>query len=199
MAQTDSIHLLVGLGNPGQKYSATRHNAGFWFLDLLARQFHATFRSETKFKGQVASFDYESERIWLLKPSTFMNLSGESIGPFTKFYQISPSNMLVVHDEIDLLPGTARFKKGGGHGGHNGLRNIFSYFPREFWRLRIGVGHPGNREEVISYVTQKPSAGDQILINDAIEKALETIPKVLVGDMEAAMRLMHQKPDKNGI
>ena len=199
MAQADPIQLIVGLGNPGQKYSSTRHNAGFWFLDLLARQFHADFRDESKFKGEVASFNHSGERVWLLKPTTFMNLSGESLGPFARFYQIAPENILVVHDEIDLPPGTVRFKKGGGHGGNNGLRSIFTHFSKEFWRLRIGVGHPGDRDQVISYVTQIPSAEDQNLINESIDKALETIPDVLAGDMGAAMQTLHQKPNQNGL
>lgn len=198
MAQADSIQLIVGLGNPGQKYSSTRHNAGFWFLDLLARQFHADFRTESKFKGEVASFNHNGERVWLLKPATFMNLSGESLGPFARFYQIAPENILVVHDEIDLPPGTVRFKKGGGHGGNNGLRSIFSHFSKEFWRLRIGVGHPGDRDQVISYVTQTPSAKDRQLIDESIDKAMETMPDVLAGDMGAAMQILHQKPNQNG-
>ena len=199
MAQADPIQLIVGLGNPGQKYSSTRHNAGFWFLDLLARQFHTNFRNESKFKGEVASFNHDNERVWLLKPATFMNLSGESLGPFARFYQIAPENILVVHDEIDLPPGTVRFKKGGGHGGNNGLRSIFKHFSKEFWRLRIGVGHPGDRDQVISYVTQTPSAGDKQLINESIEKAMETLPDVLAGDMGAAMQILHQKPNQNGV
>ena len=199
MAQAKPIQLIVGLGNPGTKYTATRHNAGFWFLDLLAQQHHVSYRSESKFKCEVAAIEFENERVWLLKPNTFMNLSGESLGPFAKYYQIAPSNVLVVHDEIDLPPGTVRYKLGGGHGGHNGLRDIFKHFPKDFWRLRIGVGHPGNKEEVISFVMRAPTADEQTLVDDSINKALATIPKVLQGDMEAAMRLLHQKPNKNGV
>lgn len=199
MAQADPIRLIVGLGNPGQKYSTTRHNAGFWFVDQLAQQYRVEFRSESKFKGEVASFHHDGERVWLLKPETFMNLSGESLGPFARFYQIAPDNILVVHDEIDLPPGTVRFKKGGGHGGNNGLRSIFAHFSKEFWRLRIGVGHPGNRDQVISYVTQAPSAEDQRLIHESIDKAMQTVPNVLTGDMGAAMQILHQKPNQNGV
>ena len=199
MAQAEPIQLIVGLGNPGPKYTVTRHNAGFWFLDLFAQQYRVSFRSESKFKCKVASIDSGQERVWLLKPDTFMNLSGESIGPFAKYYQISPTNTLVVHDEIDLPPGTVRYKLGGGHGGHNGLRDIFKHFSREFWRLRIGVGHPGNKEEVISFVMRSPAAEEQRLVDDSISKALETMQNVLEGDMEAAMRLLHQKPNRNGI
>ena len=199
MAQANSIQLIVGLGNPGAKYTATRHNAGFWFVDLIAQQFRTDFRSETKFKCDVASFEFEQQRIWLMKPATFMNLSGESLGPFAKYYQIKPASTLVVHDEIDLSPGTVRYKLGGGHGGHNGLRDIFKHFAKDFWRLRIGVGHPGSKEEVISYVMRAPLANEQDLVDNSISKALATIPDVLKGDMEAAMRLLHQKPNQNGI
>ena len=128
-----------------------------------------------------------------------MNLSGESLGPFAKYYQINPANTLVVHDEIDLPPGTVRYKLGGGHGGHNGLRDIFKHFSKEFWRLRIGVGHPGNKDEVISFVMRSPSNAEQDLIDSSIHMSLQTIPDVLSGDMEAAMRLLHQKPNQNGI
>ena len=199
MAPAESIHLIVGLGNPGQKYSTTRHNAGFWFMQQFAHHYNTTFKSESKFKGEVASIEYESRRVWLLKPATFMNLSGESLGPFARFYQIAPENTLVVHDDIDLPPGTARFKKGGGHGGNNGLRSIFAHFSKEFWRLRIGVGHPGDRDEVISYVTQTPSASDRKLIEESIDKAMQAMPHVLAGNMEAAMQFLHQKPNQNGI
>ena len=199
MAQAEPIQLIIGLGNPGAKYTVTRHNAGFWFLDQLAQKYRVTFRGESKFKCEVASFEFERERVWLLKPDTFMNLSGESIAPFAKYYQIPPSNTLVVHDEIDLPPGTVRYKLGGGHGGHNGLRDIFKHFSKDFWRLRIGVGHPGNKEEVISFVLRPPSKEEQELVDISIDKALETAPDVLQGDMEAAMRLLHQKPNTNGV
>ncbi len=193
MAKANAIQLIVGLGNPGAKYTATRHNAGFWFLDYLAGEYHATFRNETKFKGEVASFEFEGGRVWLLKPTTFMNLSGESIGPFANYYQIPATNMLVVHDEIDLPPGTCRFKKGGGHGGHNGLRDIFRHSSKEFWRLRIGVGHPGSKEQVLSFVMRPPSADEQILVNQSMDQALKAMPTVLSGDLEAAMRSLHKK------
>ncbi len=192
---SNPIQLIVGLGNPGTKYTATRHNAGFWFLDQLAKQSLVTFRNESKFDGEFASFEYAGNRVWLLKPTTFMNLSGESIGPFAKYYQILPMHTLIVHDEIDLLPGIARYKKGGGHGGHNGLRDIFTHFSKEFWRLRIGVGHPGSKEQVLSFVMRPPAYGEQGLIDDSINKAMATIPDVLAGDIEAAMRSLHRKQD----
>ncbi len=195
MAGNTPIQLIVGLGNPGDKYTATRHNAGFWFLDLLARHYQVSFRTEAKFKAEVGALDHAGKRIWLLKPSTFMNLSGESLAPFAKYYQIAPENTLVVHDELDLPPGTARFKWAGGHGGHNGLRDIFKHFAKDFWRLRIGVGHPGNKDQVLSFVMRPPSKQEQLLIDDSLDRILETMIDVFNGDLEAAMRSLHKKQD----
>ena len=195
MAGSTPIQLIVGLGNPGDKYTATRHNAGFWFLDLLARHYQASFKSESKFKAEVASLDLSGNRVWLLKPNTFMNLSGESLGPFAKYYQIAPENTLVVHDELDLPPGTSRYKLAGGHGGHNGLRDIFKHFSKEFWRLRVGIGHPGNKDQVLSFVMRSPSSNEQLLIDQSMDRAVDTLSDVFAGDMEAAMRSLHKKQD----
>ena len=194
VAGSTPIQLIVGLGNPGDKYTATRHNAGFWFLDLLARQYHTSFKAEAKFKADVASIDISGERVWLLKPNTFMNLSGESLGPFAKYYHIAPENTLVVHDELDLPPGTSRYKLAGGHGGHNGLRDIFKHFSKEFWRLRVGIGHPGNKDQVLSFVMRPPSSNEQSLIDDSLDRAADTLSDAFAGDMEAAMRALHKKP-----
>ena len=193
MAGTTPIQLIVGLGNPGDKYTATRHNAGFWFLDQLARRYQTSFRAETKFKADVASFEHEGKRVWLVKPNTFMNLSGESLGPFAKYYQIAPENTLVVHDELDLPPGTSRYKWAGGHGGHNGIRDIFKHFAKDFWRLRVGVGHPGNKDQVLSFVMKAPSSKEQSLIDESFDRVTDTLSEVFAGDMEAAMRLLHNK------
>lgn len=191
----EPISLIVGLGNPGDKYTATRHNAGFWFLDRLAGHFNATFKTDSKFKGEVASFQQGSGRVWLLKPNTFMNLSGESLGPFAKYYQIDPLEVLVVHDELDLQPGIARYKKAGGHGGHNGLRDIFKHYSKDFWRLRIGVGHPGDKSKVLSFVMKPSPRAEMDLIDNAMDRAMDTMPEVLSGDLEAAMRSLHKKQD----
>ena len=196
MAGVTPIRLIVGLGNPGDKYTATRHNAGFWFLDKLASRHQASFRSETKFKAEVASFEYAGNRVWLLKPTTFMNLSGECVGPFAKYYQIDPKNTLVAHDELDLPVGTSRFKWAGGDGGHNGIRDIFKHFAKDFWRLRVGVGHPGTKEQVLSFVMQAPSSKEQSIIDDSLDRIFETMTDVLTGDMEAAMRSLHKKPNE---
>ena len=193
MAENTPIRLVVGLGNPGAKYTATRHNAGFWFIDHLAQRKQISFHSETKFKGEVASFDYQGNKIWLLKPSTFMNLSGESLAPLAKYYQIDPKHMLVVHDELDLPPGTSRFKLGGGHGGHNGLRDIFKHYAKDFWRLRVGVGHPGHKDQVLSFVLNAASKHEQQLIDQSLDIAIDAMQDAYAGDMEAAMRLLHNK------
>ena len=193
MAGLTPIQLIVGLGNPGDKYTSTRHNAGFWFLDQVAREYQVSFRSESKFKADIASLDYQGQRVWLVKPATFMNLSGESLGPFAKYYQIAAENTLVVHDELDLPPGTSRYKLGGGHGGHNGLRDIFKHFAKDFWRLRVGIGHPGNKDQVLSFVMRPPSKTEQSLIDDSLDRCISTLQEVFTGDMEAAMRSLHQK------
>lgn len=193
MAENTPIQLVVGLGNPGEKYAKTRHNAGFWFIDQLAYRHRVSFRQESKFKGEVACFDHQGSKIWLLKPSTFMNLSGESLAPLAKYYQIDPKHTLVVHDELDLPPGTSRFKLGGGHGGHNGLRDIFKHFAKDFWRLRVGVGHPGHKDQVLSFVLNAASKKEQQLIDQSLDTAIDAMSDAYVGDMEAAMRLLHNK------
>ena len=190
---TTPIQLIVGLGNPGDKYTATRHNAGFWFVDQLAREYHVTFKNHSKFKCEAGSFEHAGERVWVIKPTTFMNLSGECLGPFAKYYQIKPENVLVAHDELDLPPGTTRIKWGGGHGGHNGLRDIFKHYSKDFWRLRIGVGHPGHKDKVLSFVMRPATIKELLLIDDSLNLVMNTMQDVLTGDMEAAQRLLHQK------
>ena len=194
MAGSTPIQLIVGLGNPGDKYTATRHNAGFWFLDLLARHYQASFKSESKFKAEVASLDLSGNRVWLLKPNTFMNLSGESLGPFAKYYQIAPENTLVVHDELDLPPGTSRYKLAGGHGGHNGLRHIFQTLGRRnFYRLRLGIGHPGDKSKVLNYVLKPAGSQEQALIDQAICNASQSLEAMVLGDYAGAMQMLHSR------
>ena len=195
MAATTPIQLIVGLGNPGDKYTRTRHNAGFWFVDQLAREYNVTFKNESKFKCEATSFEHAGHRVWIIKPATFMNLSGECLGPFAKYYQIASENVLVAHDELDLPPGTTRIKWGGGHGGHNGLRDIFKHYSKEFWRLRIGVGHPGHKDKVLSFVMRPASSNEQTLIDDSLNLVMTSMQDVLEGDMEAAQRVLHQKQD----
>jgi PTH1 family peptidyl-tRNA hydrolase len=188
-----SIQLIVGLGNPGRKYESTRHNAGFWFVDELARQAGASFRSEQKFQGEVAKAQLGGHSVHLLKPSTFMNLSGQSVAALSRFYQIEPENILVVHDELDLPCGSAKLKKGGGHGGHNGLRDIINHIGKNFNRLRIGIDHPGNARDVVSYVLKSPDKQQLEGIEDAIREADSVIADLLAGDIERAMHKLHTK------
>jgi PTH1 family peptidyl-tRNA hydrolase len=187
------IRLIVGLGNPGPEYVKTRHNAGFWLLDEFAWQQKANFHAEGKFFGEVARVTQPGgSDLWLLKPSTFMNLSGQAVVALARFYKILPDQILVVHDELDLPPGCARFKQGGGHGGHNGLKDIIARCGGPaFWRLRLGIGHPGDRAEVVNFVLKKPRAEEQSAIDEAIVSALDVLPRALAGDMAGAMKELH--------
>lgn len=188
------IHCVVGLGNPGAKYADTRHNVGFWLVDRLAREFGATLRNESKFSGEVARINNSAGECWLLKPTTFMNHSGRAVSALANFYKIPVDNFLVVHDELDMPPGVIRLKKDGGHGGHNGLRDIASAMgSKAFQRIRIGIGHPGHKSAVSNYVLSAPSKVDQEAIDaglDEIERYWLTIQS---GDMEDAMRHLHTK------
>lgn len=186
------IELIVGLGNPGQKYERTRHNAGFWFIEELVRRTGASFKLENKFHGEVCKTRLDGKEVWLLKPLTFMNRSGQSVGALARFYKIPPEHILVAHDELDLPPGTIRLKKGGGHGGHNGLRDTTSQLgSREFMRLRIGIGHPGHSSEVTNYVLSKAPQPEQALMEQAIERALDELPAIIAGDYQKAMNRLH--------
>ncbi len=186
------IRLIVGLGNPGREYEATRHNAGFWWVDEFARSCGASFRPENKFHGLLARSAPHGHEVFLLKPQTFMNVSGRAVAAVAQFYKIEPASILVVHDELDLPPGSAKLKLGGGHGGHNGLKDIIAQLgTRDFWRLRIGIGHPGERSEVSNYVLHPARKEEQGLINDAMERAQQVAPLVVEGKLEAAMLKLH--------
>ncbi|RXZ44795.1 aminoacyl-tRNA hydrolase [Crenobacter cavernae] len=187
------IRLVVGLGNPGPEYEKTRHNAGFWLVDELAWQLKARLSPDAKFFGEVARATHPAGgELWLLKPATYMNLSGQSVGALARFYKIPIESTLVVHDELDLAPGIARFKQGGGHGGHNGLKDIVAKCGGpNFWRLRIGIGHPGDRNEVANFVLKKAKSEEQTQIDDAIADALKALPTALAGDFPAAMKALH--------
>jgi len=188
-----TIQLIVGLGNPGNEYEKTRHNAGFWFIDQLIAQHRLTLKNEAKFLGEVSRFNSPSGTIWLLKPTTFMNKSGQSIARLANFYKIKPEQVLVVHDELDLDPGSVKLKQGGGHGGHNGLRDTMAQLGKQFYRLRLGIGHPGNKEQVVGFVLGKTPRSEKILIDAAIEKSLDSIELILQGDMQKAMNQLHSK------
>lgn len=188
------IRLIVGLGNPGAKYVDTRHNAGFWWLDRLASRHAGLFRSEAKFFAEVCRIRADGEELWLLKPSTYMNASGRAVAALTNFYKIGVDEILVAHDELDLPPGALRLKRGGGHGGHNGIRDIASALGADFWRLRIGIGHPGDKAQVSDFVLHPPSRSEAELVLDAVDRASPALPHLLRGDFDAAMRHLNIRP-----
>ncbi len=186
------IKLIVGLGNPGPEYSGTRHNAGFWFIDVLAARFSLKFRPEVKFQSEVCRIDTPEYNCWLGKPMTFMNKSGYAVFAIANFYKIPVEEILVIHDEIDLDAGIVRLKQGGGHGGHNGLRDIIEQMgSSDFKRLRIGISHPGSREYVTPHVLSSPNGNDHALIMDAIKRSMDVIPQILSGDFQKAINKLH--------
>ena len=187
-----AIRMIVGLGNPGREYESTRHNAGFRWVDELARMQKLSFKSDTKFHGMTARGQSHGHEILLLKPQTFMNASGRAVVALAQFYKIDSVEMLVVHDDLDLPPGVARLKMGGGHGGHNGLKDIIAHLgTRDFWRLRLGIGHPGERDEVSNYVLNDPRNEERELIDDAMQHAQNIAHLVIEGKTEAAMLKLH--------
>ncbi|HHL18434.1 MAG TPA: aminoacyl-tRNA hydrolase [Thiothrix sp.] len=188
-----AIQLIVGLGNPGQKYTNTRHNAGFWFVDALARRTNVSFKSEAKFSGEVCKLQLKGQAFWLLKPTTFMNRSGLAVKQLSSFYKIPVEHILVVHDELDLNPGTVRLKSAGGHGGHNGLRDIHAHMGKTYQRLRIGIGHPGDRSKVVDFVLGNPSLDDSIDIERGIDAAIDIIDLVVIGELQKAMHRLHSE------
>ena len=193
------IRLLVGLGNPDPRDARTRHNAGFWFADAVASRWGASFRSQSNFFGDVADCQVGGQRLRLLKPMTYMNNSGRSVAALANFYKLESKEILIAHDEIDLPPGTVRLKRGGGHGGHNGLRDILPQLGSpDFARLRIGVGHPGNKSAVVGYVLKPATADEQRAIDDAVALALDHFPEIVAGEFAAVMNSLHTKsPDES--
>jgi PTH1 family peptidyl-tRNA hydrolase len=191
------IKLFVGLGNPGAKYDATRHNAGFWFIDQMARQTSAHLQNDKAFHGLMARVTIDGQHRWLLQPQTFMNLSGKSVSALARFFKIEPEEILVIHDELDIVPGQAKLKLGGSHAGHNGLRDIHAQLgTANYWRLRLGVGHPGVKSEVINWVLEKPTLDHRIAIDQTIDRSLKALPELLKGDMNKAMMLIHTAEPK---
>lgn len=189
-----AIKLIVGLGNPGQKYAKTRHNVGFKFVDSLCKKNGFTLKENKKFYGLALKANLFGKDVWLLEPLTFMNLSGKSVAALANFYKINNDEILVIYDELDLPPGTAKLKKGGGHGGHNGLRDIIALTgSNDFYRLRIGIGHPGHKSQVVSWVLNHASIEDEISIEGNIEKGLVVLEDLLNGHLEKAMKELHTK------
>ena len=200
------IRLLVGLGNPGPEYVATRHNAGFWFIDAVARELRVNLAPERSYFGLVARVNRSDGQVWpnqaaspvwLLEPMTFMNLSGKSVAALARFFKIEPGEIMVAHDELDLLPGQVKMKLGGSHAGHNGLKDIQAQLgSADFWRLRLGIGHPGERAEVVNYVLRKPIADDRDAIDKCIEQSITALPLLLDGEMDRALMKVHAKPPR---
>jgi PTH1 family peptidyl-tRNA hydrolase len=190
---TPAPRLIVGLGNPGADYSETRHNAGFWLCERLADQLGAAFSNESRFHGRVANS--RSAGVWLLMPQTYMNRSGQSVGALARFHRIPPAEILVLHDELDIPPGQLRLKFGGGLGGHNGLKDITAHMgTQDFWRLRIGIGHPGDRNEVVNFVLKPPRKEERSEIDASLDRALDLWPWIAKGDWNAAMQRANQRP-----
>ena len=189
------LQLIVGLGNPGAEHLTTRHNAGFWFVDLLAQSHGGTFRSENRFHGEIAEINVGSHRIRMLKPLTYMNDSGRSIAAMTAYYKLPLEHVLVAYDELDLVPGRAQLRFDGGHGGHNGMRNVVECVGKGFWRLRLGIGHPGpgRRDQVTNYVLQRPSSEDQEAILDAVVAGMDALPVFLDEGAEKAKTRLHSR------
>lgn len=186
--------LIAGLGNPGPEYEHTRHNVGFWWLDQLARELSTTFNVDNKFHGQLAQSQSSQDKLFLLKPLVFMNRSGQSVAALANFYKIPASHILVIHDELDLPTGTAKLKRGGGHGGHNGLRDIISAIGnKDFIRCRLGIDHPGHSSLVSNYVLSKPSLADRKNIELAIDNSLRVLPDVLSDELDKAMHSLHSQ------
>ena len=186
------IKLFVGLGNPGPEYEATRHNAGFWWIDALSRELKAPLALDKNYHAQVARLSINGQTVWLLKPLTFMNLSGKSVAALARFFKIAPEEILVAHDELDIVPGQVKLKFGGSHAGHNGLRDIHAQVASpDYWRLRLGIGHPGVKAEVINWVLKKPSPEHRAAIDACIDRCLKAVPELLAGNMEKATMMIH--------
>lgn len=187
-----SIQLFVGLGNPGPQYQFTRHNAGVWFIDNLANTFNVDMRPEPKLKGSIGTFLCENVQCRLFIPNTFMNHSGQALGAVSHFYKLNPESILVAHDDLDLPVGTVRLKQSGGHGGHNGLRDIITHLnSSDFFRLRIGIGHPGNSKDVVNFVLNKPGKEEEVLIRESLSIASDILPLLINGQSQKAMQLLH--------
>ncbi|HEU0223875.1 MAG TPA: aminoacyl-tRNA hydrolase [Steroidobacteraceae bacterium] len=188
------LQLVVGLGNPGPEHAPTRHNAGFWFVDELAARHEARLKPERRYGADAGRAAVAGVPLWLLKPMGYMNRSGQSVRAFCDYLQVPPDQVLVVHDELDLPAGVARLKFGGGAGGHNGLKDVIAHLGEDFWRLRVGIGHPGHRDEVISWVLERPTQVEERLMREAIELAVAEFPRLVTEGAEKMMNRLHSKP-----
>lgn len=189
----ESLRIIVGLGNPGPRYARTRHNAGFWFVDELARRYGASFHSEPRHQADLARARIGSAELWLVKPMSFMNRSGGPVRSVAGFYKVEPSQILVAYDELDFPPGVVRLKQGGSHAGHNGIRDVIAHVGEAVWRIRIGIGRPGVKGEGVDYVLTRPPADEERLIQEAITAAADVIPVFLEQGAQKAMNLLHSR------
>ena len=190
---TAAVTIIAGLGNPEEKYERTLHNAGFWFVDALVRKYGGNFRFEKKFDADICRINLHGDDVWLIKPQSYMNLSGGPVRSMLDYYRLKAENLLVAHDEIDLPPGTVRLKKGGGHGGHNGIRDVIQHCGRDFMRLRLGVGHPGEKSKVTGHVLKKGGADVEAAVEKNIDEAIAVMPTLLDDGLNAAMKQLHTK------
>ncbi len=189
------VTIIAGLGNPEDKYERTLHNAGFWFVDALVRKYGGLWRYEKKFDAEICRINLHGDDVWLVKPQSFMNLSGQPVRGMLDYYRLKTSGLLVAHDEIDLPPGTVRLKKGGGHGGHNGIRDVIQHCGADFLRLRIGVGHPGEKSQVTNYVLKRGPADVEAAVERSLDEAVAVMPTLLDDGLNAAMKELHTKKD----
>jgi PTH1 family peptidyl-tRNA hydrolase len=190
-----TFKLIAGLGNPGPEYARTRHNAGFWFVDELARAHGGAWRRESRHQCELARVRVADHEVWLAKPTTYMNHSGAAVHALSAYHRVALAQILVVHDEIDLPPGAVRLKFAGGHGGHNGVRDVIAHLGADFWRVRLGVGHPGDKDKVIDAVLDRATADEQQLIDGALARALATVPDLLRGGAQAVMKQLHTREE----
>lgn len=191
----ESIRALVGLGNPGRDHARQRHNVGFWLADRLAETVGESFRAERKFKGELARPTVAGTPLWLLKPATYMNRSGDAVQPFAAFHKFEGPDLLIVHDDLDLSPGTIRLKRGGGHGGHNGLRDVHRVLGPDYARLRVGIGHPGHKDGVLGYVLGAPTADEARALHDGLERAVRGVELMMREGWDKAVQYLHTDPE----
>lgn len=202
MSSHPPLQAVIGLGNPGPEYAETRHNAGFWWVDALAHRAGVSLRVDARLQGDLGRFTLGGNSVWLFKPGTYMNHSGRAVAALLSYYRLDPAAMLIVHDDLDLAPGTVRLKQGGGHGGHNGLRDIAARLGSDFLRLRLGIGHPGHRDQVVGYVLHRPSQMERQQIDQGMVRALDIFPDLIAGRMAWAMQHLNTptpgKPSTSG-
>jgi len=191
------LRLVVGLGNPGPEYVSTRHNAGFWFIDELVRRYGGRLKPERRYGGDTGRITVAGVDLWLLKPMTYMNRSGSAVRALCDYLHVPSAEVLLAHDELDLPPGTVRLKRGGGAGGHNGLKDTIQHMGEDFWRLRLGIGHPGDRDDVIGYVLRRASAEEQQAIEEAVALAADEFPRLLADGAEKVMNRLHARPPRS--